>query len=268
MTGFFLHGIAFLCVFCLALATGSAFRMTLPFKKKHISARSVSICIFLTFCAIFYTILIFQTRALFPFPKFLSEYMQCGFSRLSYFILTGSIFFLGVILSLFWKIALPIFLILYGGFSYFTFYLLKSHFGNQDKKISLKIDTDSIFVNKMQVQKSEDRYQFLSFDYCTLPDSLFIPIPRHWFSIKSITEYKNPAVLPEPENEIPIPNEQKLPHILERRLISSYMNSVLLKKTFFSHPVPLPDEKIYPSIFSLTIDFADGSLNAHFSRDL
>ena len=278
MTSFVAQSLAFLCVFCFGLAEGSILIIFLPFKNKSKSARTVSASIFLTLCAIFYTILIFQTHSLFPLPQFLSEHVRLGFSRLSYYLLIFVIFFLGILISLFWKIALPVCVILYASFSWFTLYLLKSQFKNQDKHISVKIDKTLLSVGEKQIQKSADFYQFFVFEYCTIPDSLCIPIPRHYFKLKSIAEYKNPAisaenfvfnaVLPAPENEIAVSYDEDKPKILENSLVSAYLNTILLKKCVSSRPIPLPEEKIYPSIFSLNIAFIKNEFSATFERDL
>lgn len=227
--------LALSCIFCIGLAFASCARFFFHSKKSPAKAiRFSSACFFLTLAVIFYTILIFYSESLF----WISDFSE---KNPAYYQVLTAVFLLGFVISFFWKVALPLFLVLYLFLTLFTNYILTSAFGNQKLAIPIHIEKESD-------QKSID---FIS---CHLPDTLILPVKRNWFCL--------------PENFYKNADGKKDRGILKNPPVDFYMNKILLKNLSGPESFPLPENDFYPALYSAHISFDDDRLACQITLDL
>lgn len=222
--------LAFSCVFCIGIFFASCVRCIFHSKKSHSKTkRFSSACVFLTFAAIFYTILIFYSESLLWVTDF--ERKNPG-----YYEILGVVFALGFLISLFWKVALPVFLVLYVSLALFTNYILTTTFGEQKTTIPIHVEADS----------SAKSINLLS---CRLPDTLVLPVRRDWFCVSD----------PFPKSDL---------EITKNPLVEFYTNSVLLKNISSPESFSIPATTFYPALYSAHINFVNGTLDCQITLDL
>ncbi|MBR1536957.1 MAG: hypothetical protein IJ630_08460 [Treponema sp.] len=263
--GFVLNFLAYLCVFLVGFSLASLIRMIFA-ERGGRTGRFVSFCLCMSLSSVIFTLLIFKTGELFPYFKFASGHASLGFSVKSYWILVSAIFCLAFLVSLFWKIALPAFVILYALFSLANLYVLRAYYGESEEEISLIIDENSILLNSQSFPKDGGLTQAFLVDSCFLPDSLPLPIPRHYYAIRKYSEYKELS-LP-PEKETLIADSSNNSDFLHNPWISFYINTVLTKNEKLGQLFPLPQENVFPSLFVARFTFSQGKLSCAFSRTL
>lgn len=272
---FFLQSFEALFVFFVSLSVGAILKIFIPRKKiknaKNKSAQFTFACVFLTFSIFLYTILIFLTKKIFFFKILLDNHVSFGFSAGSYYVLLAFIFLWGILLSLFWKIVLPVSLILYFSVSFFSLTVLNAYFGHQHDVISLKIEENSFSVGDFSAKKGLNLSQFFVVQHSKIPDSVFLPIRRNWFFIEKIEEsnqnQENPAVSDDESQKNEILIHTKDTPFLENP-VSVLVQKMLLPQKNVPVLIPFPHTEVYPSLFSAKVDFKDGSVDFEISRDL
>ncbi len=255
-SGFVHASLFYICVFFVAIALGLLLGMAFPKKSKASkSASFVLACIFLTIAAIFYTLLIFLCVSLFPLDSFLAMHSSAGFSRNSYYGILLGIFLCGVLISLFWKVFLPVFVILAGLFTFSNHYLLASEFGEQVSSVRITVEEEKIIINGHEIQKSGEE-NHLELSVLSLPDTLPLPLRRNWFCIKNIPsshQEKNPGTF--------------LSKLFDNSAVEFYKKSILFKnRSEFQSEIPNPI--VFPSLYSANITFAEGKPVCRFTKDL
>lgn len=221
---------AFICLLTFGFAFACFLRIILPSKKHGIkSLRFAFMCFFLSLTVISYTILIFKSKSL-SWPIDFSK------SHNNYYLFLACIFFLGTLISFFWKILLPVSLIFYLSLSIFTNYLMTSIFGEQKNVIPISIEDNSSLKE-------------VSIIHCPLPDIFILPIKRNWFFAGQ---------------ELP----EKDDRLLKNSLVKFYLENILLKNLKDVKSFPLPETKIFPSLYSAHIDFSDSEITCRIVKDL
>lgn len=253
----FMHASLFCaCVFFVALSFGLLLGMAFPKKSASSrSARFVFACVFLTLATVFYTLLIFLCGSLFPLDSFLASHASSGFSKNSYYLILLGIFLCGLLISLFWKVTLPIFVVLGALFTFFNYSILYSEFGTQSDIIRFTVEEEKIIVEGHEIKKSGEE-NYLEFSALSLPDTIPLPLRRNYFRIKNIpTQHSS-------ENQ-----NSFLSKILHNPATDFYKNKILLKNRS-DFQVTLPDSAIYPSLYSAQITFKEGKPTCTFKREL
>ena len=248
--------LAFSIVACLGLSFGSLLKIIFNSKKESpskglFSNRFISICILLTFAVVFYSLLIFACHSLTFFVGFYK-------SHSNYIPLLSAIFLFSVFLSFFWKIMLPLTLLLYAGFSLATFHLLKTKFPSQNRNIEVLVNQKEICLNKEKF--SSNNKNLLRIDSYCLSDLLPLPLPRNWFLISLLDDMGDPQ-------------EEKVVDdsffYQESDAFTKWCFKILFDKSQAQFKeLPLNEEKNYPSLYSLKISFKKGSLNAELIGEL
>ena len=250
---FWASSLFYACIFLASFSAGlfisSALAARKP-KSNSAARRFIMACLFLTLALLFYTILIFASKSLFPITSFIESHARQGFSRKSYFILLAAFSLSGLFSALLLKIILPIFLLFSASFSIFNFYLLKNEFGNQKDSLSLLIDEDMFRLESHEFPKNPDESSIV-FEFCSIPPTIPLPLRRNWYSIKKSEE----KTLSSPAKKFP------------KSLLEAYRKKVLLKNKS-EKSVSLPDCQIFPSIYSLRISLEEGEFDCFFKRDL
>ena len=225
---------SFLCIFFLGLAFSCLLKIILPSKKSRVKSKKFSkFCVFLTFFVIFYTILIFSEKSIFWFADFSKIYHH-------YYIILCLIFVFGVIVSFFWKIAVPVSLVLYISLTIFTNHILFVNFGEQKQKIPIRID-----------EKSQKTLSLVS---CRLPEMLVLPLRRNWFCVG--------------ENSLKAENQKNESFLLSNPIVRFYTEKILLKNLSSPQNFPIPETNIFPSLYSAKISFKNEKIKCDFERDL
>lgn len=147
----FFSGGAIASVFCIIFGR--------IFKKRYLRARFSIIFIFLSIAIVSFSLCFFVA------PDFLSLF-PLEICDLLFFL---SIFALGLLVTRFWKIALPSFLVLYIGFSFYFALSFYKAFGISD-------DTRQVVISN--VDDAVDAEIFV------LNEKILLPLPRVWYRIK------------------------------------------------------------------------------------
>ena len=269
---------AFLCVLSAGFSFGLSLRMIFPARRRRARrfGTLAPLCVFLALAACFYTADIFLFKSLFFLRQLAENHVSFGFSRISYYALLALVFTWGALTSFFGKNAILASLFLYGIISCLSLAALRQRFGPQDRRVTLKVDETSISAGGKIARKSPEKYQSVVIDLRSLPDSVFLPIPRKWLAVRSVAERENPlagtkilsADSEPPDNEIPFRPQDDEPGGLMNKIISFYTDKVLLRNDAVSCEVPLPGERIYPSLLTVKVDFGPGTMSAEIIRDL
>ena len=255
-SGFVHSSLFYACIFFVAVALGLLLGMAFPKKSTASrSARFVFACVFLTLATIFYTLLIFLCSSLFPLDSFLAMHSSAGFSRNSYYGILLGIFLCGVLISLFWKISLPVFVILGALFTFFNHYILASEFGEQVLSVRLTVEEEKIIIDGYEIPKADGENQ-LELSVLSLPETFPLPLRRNWFCIKNIQSAHTA------KNK-----DSFISKLMANSAVESYKNSILLKNRF-DFQQSIPTSTVYPALFSAQITFENGSPTCHFSKDL
>ena len=222
--------LAFSCVFSFGSAFACLLKILLSSKKhEKKTSRFVFLCVFLSFTVILYTILIFAASSL-SWPLDFSK------NHSYYYLILAIIFATGTVISFFWKIALPVSLVLYVLLSFFTNYLMKSIFGEQRNMIPVHLEKNS----------PEKEIPIV---YCPLPDTLALPVRRSWiFEGEKLPEQKN--------------------GILNFPPVKFYAEKVLLKNLKEAQIFRIPEPEVFPSLYSVHIDFKGSTLLCKVQKDL
>jgi hypothetical protein len=229
------------CIFSLfslisGLFFGSVIRIFVPVKKKSARLSAFSaMCIFLTLMVLLYTAFIFIAHSLSPFPQFQKIISSQEISERFYYIFLSSIFVFGTLLFLFLKVLLPFSLFFYFTLSFFTNFLLEKSFGEQLPIIPVRVEKDA-----------PSEIKIFSYD---LSDLAIFPVRRHWYTMN--------------ENFV----EEASP-LLKNNVIKIYLHKFILTKKNETHVLTLPEEKIYPSLYSIRIDFKKGRHIYSLEKDL
>ncbi|MBR1722147.1 MAG: hypothetical protein IJ727_06665 [Treponema sp.] len=227
---FTLQVLAFSCTIALGMAFSCFLKILLPSKNKEMKGkRFISFCILLTVSVILYTVLIFECHSLLWFKNFF-------LSDSNYYKIMIAFFSTGLILSLFWKIAIPAVLVLYFGAGFLTNHIMKSIFKEQSAVIQINVNS----------QEDADSFSIIS---CHMPDFLILPVRRNWFFIGE---------------ELSIEASK----LNENPLVDFYIHNVLLKELSAPQKIPLPQTEIYPILFSARISFIENKVRCTLTRDL
>ena len=223
---------AFSCVFFAASASACLLKMLVPFpQKKSRTKKFAPFCLFLSLSIIFYTLLIFAVHSLFWFQNFHEEIS--GYYKTLVFV-----FAISLLISFFWKLLLPLSLVLYVLLSFFTNRAMLSIFGRQNQLVTVRVEDNS------------DRT--LPLVYCHLPETFLLPLRRNWIYIG---EYL-PSV-PAGENSSAVSKAEKL-----------LAEFVIQKSTVQPHKILLPESQLLPSLFSVRMEFSGSELKYSVVRDL
>ena len=229
------------CVLCAGIAFACLLRFLFS-KKPARQARFTAFCLFLSCAVIFYTILVFMTKNLFYFDRFSLE-------RTNYLAFMAACFVFGMFLAFFWKILLPVSVFFYIFFTIFTLHLLNSLFPPQNAVIPISIEEKTLTIGTQTAERSTDSPQVLKISSYHLSDEFFLPLKRNWFLLGEDSEL--------------------LDHkICENRLIRFYLTAIVLREKPRPHSISLPEEKIYPSLYSAHISFTNGKMHCELTRDL
>lgn len=247
MTLSFLQSLsAFLFALFAGISFGSLLKIFLPVKKSARFSPFGPLCFFLSLSVVCYTILIFSSHSLFPFQILSQNHADFGFSGTSYYFILFSVGILGILISLFWKIAVPVSIFAFVSLSFFTFHILKLNFASQERIVPVKIEENRILVKNQPIKIDDDETPVLKISVFHIPDSIFLPVPRTYHKIEGFQEE----------------NSSSPQKFLKNPLVSFYLNEILLKKSPEQKEIPLPQDGIVPSLYHL--DFSDFSLK----RDL
>ena len=254
---------AFSCVLCVGVSLASLAKIFLFRKKPNVSSRRFSVfCFFLSLAVIFYTVLIFMTKNLFFFSAFSREHAGYVFLLLFFFML-------GILLGLFWKIVLPLSLIVYLSITIFTNHLLHSLFESQSAVIPISIEENSVTIGTRTVEKTSELHQAVKISSYHLPDTLVLPVKRNWFVLGVFAESPLPFEKILDTSDAVTDREVVIVEFkIENRLALFYLNHFVLSGEPRHLVVPLPSEKIYPSLYSAHISFKNNELSCELLRDL
>ena len=222
-------------IFFLGLSFGSVIKIAvLSSKNRRRASIFSSLCVFLAFSAILYTVLIFMSGSFFPLPQFQKSLSSQGISKHFYYIFIVSIFFWGSLVAVFWKIMLPLSLVLYFGLFFFTNHLLQKKFGEQPASLSFRIE-----------ETSPSEIKIIAF---SLPDIALLPVGRTWLLI-------NESIPPDSFHDSKSP------------LVKHYLN-FLLTRGSEQITLPLPKSDVYPSLYTILINFHKGQPSFELVRTL
>ena len=227
------------------LSAGQIIKLLTGYRKS--SCVFSFLCIFATVLVLLYTFFIFQSHSLSPFPVLKKSFLP----------LLTAIFFWGVALSLFWKILIPVSAVLYASITFFTYKTLNSVFQNQKEIIPLTITENSITFEDKTLEYQSDKILFLKVELFRLPDSIVLPLKRNWYSVSIVSEIEGS-------------NEEN--HVLSLKLKNKpadfYFHKVLVKKISDLQILQMPQDKVFPSLYSLRIPLKDASPACKIIRDL
>ena len=256
---FFIHCLGFSCMIFLGISLGFFIKFIIPTKNAR-PCRFVGFCIFLSLTAISYTFLIFLTKTLFPLSIFTHSFILAPFLW-------------GILLALFWKILFPFSFVVYISLTVATNYILNSLFESVSETIPITISENSVKIENRDFPKKPEFYYALKISSYHIPDELVFPVRRNWFLLGEFAESNMPfeKVLDTSDSEggnSVLIAEFKNPKILENRLASFYLNHFIFSGKPCVLTVPIPDEKICPSLYSAHISFKDNEISCEIVRDL
>lgn len=248
----------FLCVIFAGIAFGALlrilfFRKLSSFSQTRFAAFSL-FCLALTVSAILYTVLIFLTRSLFPASLLCGAHVSQGFSARSYYLAAAFLFCYGILLAAFWKLVIPLSLVLYAALAVFTQSVLNAAFGRQHLVIPVLLDANAVVVGDMRVPRGEGgAAETLTVTAYTLPDALVLPMRRSWISVSV-------SGLP-PEADVAVSGSMNA-------LALRYLHAVLLRRAPQTSEIAFPTDSAYPSLFSVHVSFHDDGFSCELVRDL
>lgn len=207
---------------------GSIIRIFVPAKKKFVrSSAFSSMCIFLTLMLLLYTAFIFIAHSLSPVSMLQKIVLTQEISERSYYIFLSSIFVFGTVLFLFPKVLLPFSLLVYVVLTFSTNFLLEKLFGKQPQIISVRAE-----------EKTPSEIRIFSY---TVSDLAIFPVRRNWYTMnENFSETASP--------------------LLKNNVIKIYLHDFILAKKTETCVLTLPEEKIYPSLYTIRIGFKKGRL--------
>lgn len=257
---------AFSCVILVGFAAGSALRMCFPSKKgsSFRATRFVSICLFLSIAAILYTILVFTERELFWFLGFSAAHPH-------YLEILLCVFLFSALLSLFWKILIPVTIVLYGCLSILTACFLQEWFGEQKDVCSLVIDEQELVLDGVHIPRYSEDAPFLLMKSCVLPSILILPIRRNWACL----EYSHERISRDETisahsaaSDLAFFEQERSFGLLKYRFFQKYARFVLVHFKTELIEIPIPDGLLYPSLFSVHVVFHSGAFRCELIREI
>ena len=256
LSSFFVsYTLCFCCVFCVGLSFGAVGGLCFP-KTRAAFRFSVS-CVFLALALILYTVLVFRIHSLFWF-------FSLSRSHPYFFFIVFGVFILGLLLALFWKVVLPIFLVLYMAATVFSLFALRSLFGVQTRRVPVTVTERTISLRDESIELAADTEHALTVQFCYLNDMLILPLPRAWVSVSAVSEYAPGDS--DVKRSIPLKDGEKN-SFADSALnwLSGHILAVSQTKTL---SVPIPKTSVYPSLYSLVFTVNGEDLSCAFVRDL
>ncbi len=156
---------------CAGVIFGCFVKLAIRYFHNNRSGGSVwtVFCIFLSLAVAFFAgSLVFN-------PQFIAELSQLSSDLVFFLVLSISSF----LIFLFWKILLPLSVILYGVLWIFTLNLLHNRYGNCTSQLDV-----TLLENRIQLEDSSFEYDDaprLYFEVTQLPHKLLIPVARLWY---------------------------------------------------------------------------------------
>jgi hypothetical protein len=170
--------------FCLGTVTSYLIKIL---KRKFSSSQKKSFDFILICLALSFALITFSCTIVYIY--FTKAKFSLNFYDL--FFLLG-IFTIGILISLFPKVFLPLTLILYIGLTFASYKIIKTKYDFFISPQSISLSKDSLLVEKTEYKISFDENNFpsLIIQQCTLPSKLLVPLPRTFYKISG-TSYMN-----------------------------------------------------------------------------
>lgn len=232
-------------------------------KKAFLKARISAVCLLLTAAVI-------AGAAGFVFIKDLTLQLEYLCSDLPFF---AAIFAAGLLSAVFWKVFIPLFLVIYIVLASFTGVSLYSKFGVLPDSVSVTLNKNFVEAGNAVFFVDSPAEKSLVVEVYTLPSKLLLPLPRVWYgvigtvgcgyiddgsNIRLASGFSGEEALPafeSPEKEAALKKQQKkyLEHILKNR------QNLL---------IPLPEGELLPSVFTLKFRRKDEKLSCRLVKNL
>lgn len=255
--------IFFVCALCLGGTVGVLFSFFKDFviKKKSFKSYFFVLCVLLSIAVAFAAagfVLIEDTRAQLLYVK----------QNQTFFILVASC---GFLCTAFWKIALPVFVLLYIVLASFTGSNLYKSFGTMPTFVPVTVNQSSVNCDGSDFFIDSPQKKSLVIEVYTLPSILILPLPRLWYYVIGVTD----SSYVDDGSDIRLKSgfsgrsetvDERALYLSDKKILEPYAHWLFSDRKYIF--VPIPDEENLPSVFRLNFKERDEKLFCSLSKSL
>ncbi len=234
------------------------------FHKRYLKTHFVIVCILMS-------IAVAVAAGGFVFIDNLQSEITSVFAEGSFFLV---MYLVGLLSVCFWKIVLPVAVLLYICLSTVTGINLYKKFGSQLSSVPVTISAGAVKAGENTFYADQTAGKSIVVEVYTIPGELLIPVPRVWYQISGLADssvHVSPGEsLRNTHGFSGLPSEiepvQEVSDFLWQAQIQKFMDYVIGKPLNLLVPIPVDD--VMPGLYTLNIKTRGEVLSCSLNRNL